>query len=302
MRREITTKELRWIDITDPDEADVRFLRDDLRFHSLDVAEVRKVTRHPEVEPHPTYLFLVVQVPLRPRDGRAAVPAEVDIFVEQGVVVTAHAGSMTMLDGFFRDISVHDDLRERMVGRGPAYLLYSIMDHLFDAAFPILDQLAEKIEDVEQRIFSGQERQMVTELSAIQRDLQGFRSIVRPQRHLYETGVLHGEWDSPAFRVVFRSLHGKLTRLWERLETLWERAQALAQTNDTLSNHKLNEFLKLLTVLGALFIPFGLVAQTAVFINASVPLPNRIVFWGIIGSMLIIDFVILWRAKVRNLL
>lgn len=302
MRREIVTKELRWIDIADPDEEDVRMLRDDLRFHPLDVAEVQRITRHPEVEPHAAYLFLVVQVPVYLQQERTTVPAEVDIFVGSDVVATVHPGSMTILEEFFRAVSTHEDLRERTVGRGSAFLLYSIMDHLFSAAFPMLDHLAATIEDAEKRIFSGQERQMVTELSALQRDLQGFRSVLRPQRHLYEAGTLHGEWDSPAFRVVFRSLHGKLTRLWERLETLWEHVQTLSRTNDTLVNHKLNEFLKLLTVLGALFIPFGLVAQTAVFINAEVPLANRIIFWGIIGVMLMVDFVALWSARHKNLL
>lgn len=302
MRRDISTEELRWIDIADPDDEDVRFLHDDLGFHAFDVAEVRKDASQPEVESYPTYLFLVVQVPTQRPDERSAVAEEIDIFVGKDVVVTVHAGSMKLLEDFFHKVSTNDDLQERTVGRGSAYVLYSILDHIFDAAFPLLDDLAGRIRDAEKRIFSGQERQMVSELSTIQRDLSHVRSMIRPQRHLYEAGTLHGEWDSPAFRVVFRSLHGKLTRFWERLETLWERAQVLSRTNDTLVNHNLNEFLKLLTVLGALFIPFGLVAQTAVFINATVPLSNRLVFWGIIGVMLVVDFVILWRAKARNLL
>lgn len=302
VRREIATEELRWIDITDPDDEDVRFLRDDLGFHQLDVAEVRKTTSQAEVEPHPTYLFLVIHVPLPQRNERAAASAEMDIFIGRDVVVTVHAGAMTMLEGFFQDVSSHEDLRQRAVGRGAAYLLYSIMDHLFDSAFPLLDRIAERIQNAEERIFAGQERQMVSELSVIERDLGSVRSILRPQRHLYEAGSLPDNWDSPAFRVVFRSLHGKLSRLWDRLETLWERAQALARTNDTLVNHRLNEFLKFLTVLGAIFIPFGLIAQTAVFINAEVPFSNRAVFWGIIGLMLVVDFFVLWVARRRNLL
>lgn len=286
----------------DPDADDVRFLREELGFHPADVREVHRLTRQPEVEAHPSYLFLVVHVPHHEPAERATVPREVDIFVRSDVVVTAHAERVHLLDGLFRDASAGSNLSERLVGRGPAYLLYSIMDHLFDSAWPMLEHVIESIDAAERRMFRGQERQLVGELSVLQRDLIGFRSIIRPQTHLYEAGALHGEWDSPAFRVVFRSLHAKLARLWGQLEVLWERIDALARTNDTLVNHQLNEFVKLLTVLGALFIPFGLVAQTAVFINDEIPLPNRLLFWGIIGLMLIVDFVVVWKARSRKIL
>lgn len=286
----------------DPDADDVRFLQDELKFHPVDVREVHRSTRQPEAEARPSYLFLVVHVPHHERAERATVPREVDVFVRADVVVTAHAERVHLLDGLFRDASAGSELSERLVGRGPAYLLYSIMDHLFDSAWPMLDRVIEKVDAAERRMFRGQERQLVVELSALQRDLSGFRSIVRPQTHLYEAGALHGEWDSPAFRVVFRSLHAKLARLWEQLEVLWERIDALAHTNDTLVNYRLNEFVKLLTVLGAVFIPFGLVAQTVVFMNDEVPLSNRLVFWGIIGLMLIVDFVIVWKARTRKIL
>ncbi len=302
MRREVATAELRWIDITDPDEADLRFLRDELRFHPVDVEQVMVRSRQPDVEPHPTYLFLIVHVPTFLPAERATVPAEYDIFVTPTVVVTAHGAAVTLTNELFDSVTKEQSLRDRYVGRGPAYLLYSIMDDLFSHVPRMFGHILERLDDAERRIFAGQERQMVTELSVIQRDLSGFRSVIRPQRHLYESGVLQGEWNAPAFQAVFRRLHGELARLWERLETMWERTQALSETNAMLLDHKLNEFLKLLTVLGALFIPFGLVAQTAVFLDASIAVPNKVIFWIIVGAMFIVDYIFLWRAKQRNLL
>lgn len=302
MRREISTGELRWIHVTDPEDGDLRFLREELGFHRLDVEECRRPSIRPKVESHPEYLFLVVHIPTHLREERATIPAEFDVFVTSKTIVTVHAASASHLDGFFRDVSAHDDLKTRVVGRDTAYLLYRILDHLFEAAFPMLDHITERLAEVEKKIFTGHERQMVSELSLIQRDLAGFRSIVRPQRHLYEAGTLHGGWNSPAFAVVFRSVHGKLTRLWDHLETLWERTEALAETNAVLVNYKLNEFVKILTVLGALFIPLGLVGQTAVFIHSGIPFLNRIIFWSIICIMLLVVYGVLWNARKRKIL
>lgn len=302
MRRELVAEGVRWVDVVGPAPDDLSFLRDELRFHPLDVAEVQRPSRYPAISPHPLYLFLAVHVPVYRPTERATVPLEVDVFVTPSVLVTARSSSVALLDDLFSRAEQDSAVRDRLIGRGPAYLLYSIMDHLFDAALPMLGHVTEKLDAAEQRIFSGQERQMVRELSAIHRDLSGFRSIIRPQRHLYEAGVLHGDWNTPVFQAVFRSIDNKLSRLWDRLETLWERAGALAATNAVLVDHKLNEFVKYLTVLGAVFIPLGLVAQTAVFLDVTVPVQNRVIFWALVGLMAVADFVILWHARRRNLL
>lgn len=302
MRRSITTAELHWVDITDPDGNDLRYLKEELSIHPLDVEECRRPSLRPKVECHPGYLALVVHVPAHVRGEGATIPLEFDVFVTASTLVTVHASSVQHLDPLFRSASADDGAKERLVGRGIAYLLYRILEHLFEVPLPMLDHVAENLARAEARIFSGHERQMVTELSMIQRDLQGFRSIVRPQRHLYETGTLHEPWDAPSFQVVFRSAHAKLTRVWEHLETLWERTEALADTNAALLNHKLNEFVKNLTVISALFIPLGLIAQTAIFIHAGIPLFNRLSFWLIIAGMLLVDFVTLWKARHRQIL
>lgn len=288
--------------VTDPEEDDLRFLRDSLGFHALDVEECRKPSLRPKVEGHPEYLFLVVHVPVYRKEERATIPAEFDLFVTPNALVTVHESSASHLDGLFRDASSSEEIRQRVLGRGTAYLLYRILDHLFEAAFPMLDRVTERLTEAERKIFSGYERQMVLELSLLQRDLSGFRSIIRPQRHLYEAGTLHGDWDSKAFTVVFRSTHGKLTRLWDHVETLWERAETLEETNAVLVNYKLNEFVKILTFLGAFFLPIGLIAQTAVFFHPEVPFSNRLVFWVLIAVMLLVIYITFWNARKRKIL
>ncbi|MDP3685388.1 MAG: CorA family divalent cation transporter [bacterium] len=302
MRREVSTGELRWMHIADPEEDDLRFLHEKLGFHALDVEECRRPSLRPKVESHPEYLFLVVHVPAHQKEERVTIPIEYDIFVASNLIVTVHAASASHLDELFQQASSSEDVKQRVIGRGAAYLLYRILDHLFEAAFPMLDHITENLVSAEKKVFSGHERQMVFELSLIHRDLEGFRSIVRPQRHLYEAGTLHGDWGSQAFTVVFRSMHGKLTRLWDHLETLWERAETLGGTNAVLVNYKLNEFVKILTMLGAFFLPLGLVAQVAVFLHDGIPLSNRILFWGIITVMLLVVYVTLWNAKRRKIL
>ena len=301
VRRNITTQELTWIDIVDPSVGDIDRLAEEFHFHPLDIAELRHRSPRPKVEEHPGYLFLVIHVPMYDDTARTTVPAEIDVFITRTHIITVHMGRVHLLDRFYHDVNEHTENRERYVGRGPAYLLYSILGVLIESAFPKLDHILEKIEAAERRIFSGEERAMVFELSAIQRDLSGFRYIVRPQLHLYDAGTLQGDFANPLFKAVFRSLSGKLSRVWDAVETLQERVSVLSETNSTLLSYKLNEFMKLLTLLSAVFIPFGLVAQVIVSIGTAPP-ALAIIFWLIIAGMLVIDFAILWSSRHRKLL
>jgi magnesium transporter len=302
VRRQITTNELTWIDVIDPTQEDGAFLSREFHFHPLDIQELTQRSPRPKVEEHPGYLFLVVHIPIYEPTSRATVSAEVDVFVTHAHVITVHLGLVHILDRFFHDVNKQETTRERYVGRGAAYLLYSIMDTLTEASFPKLDHVLEKIEAAERRIFAGEERAMVLELSAIQRDLSGFRYVLRPQVHLYDAGTLHGEFATPLFQAVFRSISAKLARAWDALETLQEKVQTLSETNTSVLSHKLNEFIKVLTLLGALFIPFGLIAQVVIFLGDGVPLTNLVIFWSIIGGMLLVDVVLLWYSRHRKLL
>lgn len=303
MRRKITTAELTWIDIVDASKDDIHFLREEFQFHPLDTEEIQRRSPRPKVEEHPGYLFLVVHVPVYDAKDRSTVPAEVDMFVTSTHIITIHLGRVHLLDRFFRDVAEHDTSRERYVGRGAAYLLYSIMDAITESCFPKLDHVNEKIDAAEQHIFSGEERAMVYELSSLQRDVSGFRHVMRPQIHLYDAGTLRGDFALPLFKAVFRSIDAKLARVWDALETVQERIDFLVTTNSTLLTYKLNEFIKLLTVLGALFIPFGLVAQVVMFLpGADAPVLTQIIFWVLIAGMLIVDFVLVWSSRQRKLL
>lgn len=288
--------------ITDPDEEDLKFLREAENFHAPDVQECRRPSLRPKVQAHPEYLFLVVHIPFHKRKERVTVPAEFDIFFRQDLIVTVQPVPTSHLDQLFADASAHEDVQQRVVGRDAAYLLYRILEHLIEGVFPMLDHITENLSRAEKKIFSGYERDMVSELSFIQRDLAGFRSIVRPQRHLYAPQELSSAWNTPALSVVLRSVDVKLARTWDDLETLWERAVALTKTNAVLVSYKLNEFVKILTVLGAVFLPLSLIAQVALFIHGGVPVFNRLVFWSIVAFMLLVVYLTLWRAKHRKIL
>jgi len=299
--RQIKTKELTWIDIVDFERQDIDFLEKEFQFHAIDLQELTHRSNRPKLEVYPSYLFAVVHSPVFDAKSRSTTPAEVDIFVTDGNIITVHMGRVHLLDQFFKQINESTVLQERYVGRSSAYLLYSIMGVLIDSTFPKIDHIYEKIEIAEHKIFNGEERAMVFELSALSRDLSGFRQIIRPQVHLYNPETLHGDFATPAYRAIFKSIQSRLQRVWDALDSQYEKITALSDTNSNLLSHKLNEFIKVLTLISALFIPLGVIGQVLPSISDA-PQLNSIIFWILIALMLIIDFVILWYYRARRMI
>lgn len=301
MLRQIQTKELTWIDIIDLKKEDLDFLESEFQFHAIDLQELTHRSARPKLEEYPGYLFAIVHSPVFDVKSRSTTPAEVDIFVTNSHIITVHMGRVHLLDQFFKQIDENRVLQERYVGRSAAYLLYSIMGVLIDSSFPKIDHIYEKIEVAEHKIFNGEERAMVYELSALNRDLSGFRQIIRPQVHLYNPDTLHGDFATPAFKAIFKSIESRLDRVWDALDNQQEKIDALAETNSNLLSHKLNEFIKILTLISALFIPLGVICQVLPSISDAPPL-NFGIFWIIIGIMIVIDFCILWYYRVRKMI
>lgn len=301
MLRQIKTKELTWIDIVDLKKEDLDFLEREFHFHTIDLQELTHRSTRPKLEEYPGYLFAIVHSPVFDAKSRSTTPAEVDIFITDGHIITVHMGRVHLLDQFFKQINESTVLQERYVGRSSAYLLYSIMGVLIDSTFPKIDHIYEKIELAEHKIFNGEERAMVYELSALSRDLSGFRQIIRPQVHLYNPKTLHGDFATPAYRAIFKSIQSRLQRVWDALDNQHEKITALSETNSNLLSHKLNEFIKILTLISALFIPLGVIGQVLPSISDAPPL-NLCIFWVIIGLMLVVDFVILWYYRSRKMI
>jgi len=299
--RQIKTKELTWVDIVDPKKEDLDFLEKEFSFHAIDIKELTHRSSRPKIEEYPGYLFLIVHSPVFDAKSRSTAPAEVDIFITDGHIVTVHMGRVHLLDQFFNQVNESSVLQERYVGRTSAYLLYSIMSVLIDSALPKIDHIYEKIELVEQRIFKGKERNMVYELSALAHDVSGFRQIIRPQVHLYDPETLRGEFSTPAYKTVFKNLQAHLQRVWDALDNQQEKITSLTETNSNLFSLKLNEFIMVLTVVSALFIPLGVIGQVLPSLGDA-PILNVIIFWFIIAFMFIVDFIILWYYRSRKML
>jgi len=149
-------------------------------------------------------------------------------------------------------------------------------------------------------VFQGNERKMVEEISLLSRDVMDFRKSIRPQRNLFLASPSHYLVASDTV-TKWRRVHGQLLKMWDVLESMFESVRELSSTNFTLLQHKENELLRMLTVYSIIVIPM-LVLVDPLFAPraADAGLIDQIVFWAVLGVLVVTLLIVLYRFKGRR--
>ncbi len=273
--RSITEGKLSWFYIEKPTANEVQFLAQRFHFHPLDLDDVLSRIQRPKIDEYDDHLFLVLHFPVFDKENRITRPSEINIFVGENYVVTVHCSAdLKPLAKFFQACEADREDRGRYLGRSSGFLLYHILDRLITACFPILNKVTQNIDDIEDIIFSKPVPETVREISMIRRDLISFRRVVHPQIAVIET--LERE-DYPFFKedqeVYFGDIADHIRKIWDGLEDCKEVIDGLADTSNWLTSHRIQEIMRILTIIMGLLAPPTLIAS---IYGMNIPLPGGV--------------------------
>ncbi len=271
----ITERKLTWFYIEKPTSNEVEFLAQHFHFHPLDLDDVLSRIQRPKIDEYEDYLFLVLHFPVFDKQDHITRASEVDIFTGENYVVTIQcSGGLKPLAKFFQECETDKENRERYLGRSSGFLLYHILDRLVSYCFPILDKITENIEDIEDIIFEKTIPQTVRQISLIRRDLISFRRVIHPQIAVIET--LERE-EYPFFKedqeIYFGDIADHIRKIWDGLEECKEVTDGLSDTSNWLTSHRIQEIMRILTIIMGLLAPPTLIAS---IYGMNVPLPGGV--------------------------
>ena len=209
--------------------------------------------------------------PVYSRLVRVTTPSEVDIFVGSNYVITAHSGALKPLVRLFKQCVEDPQARAAAMGRSTGYLLYLIIDRLVDYCFPILNKINANIEQVEDEIFEEKVRRTVLEISIIRRDIIAFRRIVKPLIPVIASlerkhrPIFHEDMEE-----YFGDISDHLSKIWDTLEDYKEVIEGLSDTINSLTSNRINEIIKVLTIISVILLPLTLISG---IYGMNIPLP-----------------------------
>ncbi|MDQ6694248.1 MAG: magnesium transporter CorA family protein [Chloroflexota bacterium] len=287
--RQVTHGDLTWLDIIHPGEAEIEWLRTHYGFHPLHLDDTLSKIQRPKIDDAGDYTFLVLHFPVYSKLVRVTTPSEVDIFVGPNYIITVHAGSLKPLLRLFNGCLDDPLTRASVLGRSPGYLLYAIVDKLVDYCFPILNKINNNIESIEDNVFEQEVRQPIRELSVIRRDMIAFRRIIKPLIPVIASLERKNRPNlGEEMQEYFGDISDHLSKIWDTLEDYKEVIEGLSDTINSLTSNRVNEIMKVLTIMTVILLPLTLLAG---IYGLSLALPadgQPVVFEAVIGGMLLL--------------
>ena len=200
--------------------------------------------------------------------------------IGKNVFITSHYKSVIPLKELFDRCNLYPDIREQYMQQNPVLLLYHLIENMLHHALPKLDNVSRKIENAEKEIFQGREKEMLKEISLIKRDILNMAKAIKPEQGVLQSlNKIAPRFFGSEYAIYFRDLVSSYEYVRSILENHQDMIESLEETNNTLLSHKLNEIVRILTVISFITFPLSLIAgffSMNVYMDFS---ENPLTFW-----------------------
>jgi magnesium transporter len=231
----------------------IRHLGEQFSLHPLVLEDIVNTSQRPKIEDYDSYLFIVLRM-LRPTGGG-------DFSSEQLSIILAPDHIFTFQEGLQGD--VFDSIRERLRNNkgkarsmGADYLAYALIDAIVDSYFSVLEELGERIVNLEEDLTRAPDTTSLQEINNIKKEIIFLRKAVWPLREavsFLERGDSH--LLTPATRLYFRDVYDHTVQVIDTVETYRDLLSGMLDLYLSSISNRINEVMKFLTVIGTIFMP-----------------------------------------------
>jgi len=298
--KKLTEKKLTWINIDRVNNESLKFLKNNYSFHHLDLEDIQSESQTPKIDTYKNYLFVVLQFPIWQNSTKRVISYELDMFIGENYVITIQHGNGKEIKNLFFKCLKNKTQKKEWMGKDSGYLLYNIIEALFQNSRPILNNIGKNINIVENDIFEKTPNgSIVRELGIHRRNALSFKSIIDPQRYLISNlSHIRKPFLGEDLTIYFDDINDYLIKLWSIVTSFKDTIDGLHVTLESLLTRKTNKVISTLTVLSASLLPLTLLAG---IYGMNIPLPfsdNPKLVWIMFGGVLAI--ILLTIAIMKN--
>lgn len=246
-----------WVDVVGLGSVDViAAIGAQFGLHRLALEDVLNTHQRPKAEEFDDHIFFVTRM-FRPE--AATRTEQVAIFLGDGFVVSFQEQAGDCLE------PVRGRIRQgrgRIRNKAADYLCYALLDAVVDDYFPVLERYGEELEVLEDDVISHSRTEQIGQLHELKRELLSVRRAVWPHREMVNA-VIRDE--NPLIaeetRPYLRDVYDHTVQLMDIVETYREIASGLVDVYMSSVSARLNEIMKVLTIIATIFIPLGFIAS-----------------------------------------
>jgi magnesium transporter len=248
---------VRWVDLRAPDAAQLELLRGRFDFHPLTIEDCAHLDQRPKLEEYRNHLFLVTQgFDCKGDKVNALELQELHAFLGERFLVTVGHGEIPALQQVWLRLAGEPNL----LARGVPFVYYLIADGIVDDNFPILDKIADELDELEDSVLATPKRRDLQRIFELKHHLVSMRKVLSPQRDVL--GLLTKRGDSridERTAVYLRDVYDHLVRINESIEANRDLLGNALDAYLSAVGQRTNEIMKYLTIMSAVFLPLAFV-------------------------------------------
>ncbi|MGL5082824.1 MAG: magnesium/cobalt transporter CorA [Microcoleaceae cyanobacterium] len=278
-----------WLDVRGlGGEETWRQLQKVFNLHPLALEDIIHVPQRPHVEEYDDQLVIIARMITLKHDRRGFVSEQVSFILGQSYLVTVQEEPDYDCLEFVRSrISTH---KSNLRKSGADYLAYVLLDAIIDGFFPVLEMYGELIEDLEAEVIAAPTPKTLATIYEIKRELLIMRRAIWPQRDVLNSLIRDGsELISDNVRLYLRDSYDHAVQVLDVVETYRELASSLTDIYLSSVSNRMNEVMKILTIISSIFVPLTFVAGVygMNFNTETSPfnMPELDWYWGYVASL-----------------
>lgn len=283
-----------WVDIDAADRAQHALLEKVFGFHPLAVEDTLSPKTRVKIEEYGPYLFMVVRsvrFDHSTHDPYDLHTINVYLFLSAQALVTVHGGPVRAIE----------EMRERMnrspdrLDRGVEMVAHGILDTVVDEFIPLVDQVDDLVDNLEERLFEHYDQQAIKEIFAVKRLVVQLRRHLGPLREVLNvlTNRPHGCITAQS-QLYFRDVYDHTIRIVESLESVRDLVATVLDTYMTQTSNRMNQVMKQLNVVATISLPLVVIGGIFGMNFSGMPLTHSP--WGFFGALgiMAVSAVVLW--------
>ncbi|MEO5910397.1 MAG: magnesium/cobalt transporter CorA [Pelobium sp.] len=301
-----------WLDVKGLGSQDtLDFLQSHYKINSLVMEDVVNTYQRPKNEEYDNYIFVVSRM-LEMDKGLQLKNEQVSFLLFNNLLISFQEDYDDVLDPVRNRLrkNVNQNIRKM----GPSYMLYALMDTVIDHYFTIINRLGDELETVEDHLYQKPRRLLMFRIQGVKKLIITMRRAAWPERDklndlLRSTNPLINE----EVKVFLRDAYDHAIQIMDLIESMKETASSLLDLYLSLMSNKMNEVMKTLTIISAIFIPLTFIAgiygmnfahqdpQTGRILEDNMPelyAANGYVY--VLGIMLVIALAQIWYFAKRG--
>jgi magnesium transporter len=287
-----------WVDLESPSIPESLILSDTFAFHPLSVEDAMSARQYPKAEAYDGYLYIILHGIAFQKADHCFETQDVDFFLGPNYLVTVHSGDCPSI----QELSAQAPRNAKIFSDGPVALFHRIVDAMVDHYRPEMDKLEDRLDEMENSIFESGDPALMRQILAEKRQVAALRRIITPQRDVVARLARRDFVDiSTEMAFRFRDVYDHLVRVADDSMMFQDRITGMLDAHLSNVSNRLNQVMKVLTVVATVFMPPTLLAG---IYGMNVPLPrfpgpDVAQFWWLTGIcvVMIVAMLAVFRSR-----